>query len=236
MTRIPAGVKAVFFDAVGTLIHPEPSAGEIYAQVGQRYGSRLDAVEVCRRFGAAFAAQEARDARNGHRTSEAREVERWREIVAVVLGDVVDAEGCFPSLYDHFARPSSWRVEAGAGEVLRTLRQGGYRIGVASNFDYRLRGVLAGLVELPALEHLLISSEVGWKKPAGGFFRQVCEVAVLIPSEILFIGDDEENDFAGPRAVGMRALLFDALGQSGLSTRERIASLAELAVPSESGG
>src|SRR5207302_1039003 len=49
-----AEVRAVFFDAVGTLIHPEPPAGAVYAEVGRRHGSRLTAAEIARRFAAAF--------------------------------------------------------------------------------------------------------------------------------------------------------------------------------------
>ena len=37
--------RAVFFDAVGTLLHPDPSAAEVYAGVGRRYGSRLSVSE-----------------------------------------------------------------------------------------------------------------------------------------------------------------------------------------------
>ena len=53
----PASVKAVFFDAVGTLIHPEPSAATVYHSVGMRHGSRLDHATVKARFRAAFRRQ-----------------------------------------------------------------------------------------------------------------------------------------------------------------------------------
>jgi putative hydrolase of the HAD superfamily len=229
-SRIPPGVRAVFFDAVGTLIHPDPPAGAAYAEVGRTFGSRLDEPLVCRRFAAAFAEQEALDERSGHRTSEAREYERWQAIVAAALGDVRDPGGCFRALYDHFARPGSWRVEPGAGEVLRALRRAGYAVGVASNFDRRLRGVLGGLAELPTPLPLVISSEVGWKKPAAGFFRGLCEVAGYAPSQILFVGDDVTNDHAGARSCGLPALLLDPAGRSPLPPEERIASLAELRI------
>ena len=43
---IQAGVRAVFFDAVGTMIHPDPPAATVYARVGRRFGSRLPAEAV----------------------------------------------------------------------------------------------------------------------------------------------------------------------------------------------
>src|SRR3954468_9457450 len=112
LARVPRSVRAVFFDAVGTVIHPEPSAGAAYAEFGRRFGSRLEASEVRRRFAAAFQREEDEDARSGHRTDEGREVQRWRRIVASVLDDVADREGCFAPLYEHFANPAAWRADA----------------------------------------------------------------------------------------------------------------------------
>lgn len=228
MTRVPAGVRAVFFDAVGTLIHPEPSAGDAYLEIGRRFGTRLSADEVRRRFGAAFAAEEDADAARGHRTDEGRELQRWRSIVSRVLDDVADADGCFRALYDWFAQPSAWRVEPGAGPVLRRLESRGYVVGVASNFDHRLRRVMAGLDEVAWLKLLVISSEAGWKKPAPGFFDRLCQEVALPSSRILFIGDDLDNDYAGAIACGLPALLFDPRARSGLSADKRLASLADL--------
>src|SRR5437660_796159 len=82
---------------------------------------------------AAFRAQEQFDLAHGLRTSEERELQRWRHIVAAVLDDVSDPEDCFAELHAHFARPGSWRCEPGVAEVLRALRTAGYRVGLASN-------------------------------------------------------------------------------------------------------
>src|SRR5262249_4686469 len=119
MRHLPGGVRAVFFDAVGTLIHPEPSAAEVYAAVGARYGSRLPAAVVRRRFAAAFQAEERLDAERGHRTDEDRERQRWRDVVAAVLDDVSDPGRCFDDLYEHFARPQAWRIGPGAARGRR---------------------------------------------------------------------------------------------------------------------
>ena len=102
------GVRAVFFDAVGTLIVPDPPAPEAYAAVGRRHGSRLAVATVADRFRAAFRREEESDRAAGWRTDDRREGRRWRSIVAAVLDDVPDAEACFRELWDHFARPAAW--------------------------------------------------------------------------------------------------------------------------------
>src|SRR5258707_6538414 len=85
MHPILQDIRAVVFDAVGTVIHPNPPAPVVYAEVGRRFGSRLAVPVITRRFRDAFQEEEALDVRLGFRTSEQRERERWRRIVARVL-------------------------------------------------------------------------------------------------------------------------------------------------------
>jgi putative hydrolase of the HAD superfamily len=218
---------AVVFDAVGTLLHPEPPAHRVYAEVGRRRGSRLDDDTIRRRFRAAFARQEEVDRAAGWRTDEGREVERWRRIVAETLDDLPDPSACFRELYDHFARPSGWRVDADAGPVLSALRARGLTVGVASNFDERLRSVLAGFPLLADLSPVVVSAEVGWRKPAPAFFAVLvgrCEVAA---GRVLLVGDDRGNDYYGARAAGLWAVLLDPTGKAGGGV-DRVGRLAEL--------
>ena len=70
--------------------------------------------------------------------------DRWRDIVASVLDDVTDPEGCFEELYRHFARPEAWTCDPQAAPVLEQLAARGLVLGLASNYDHRLRPVAAG--------------------------------------------------------------------------------------------
>jgi len=69
--------QCIAFDAVGTLISPVPSAGEVYYQAARRFGSRLTSDEIVRRFKQAFRDSELDDASGAEElrliTSEARE-------------------------------------------------------------------------------------------------------------------------------------------------------------------
>ena len=69
-------IRAIYFDAVGTLIHPEPAAHRVYSEAGRRHGSLLSPEEIRVRFGHAFRRQEEADRTSGWRTSEARETLR----------------------------------------------------------------------------------------------------------------------------------------------------------------
>jgi len=203
-------IRAVYFDAVGTLIFPRPHVDAVYCEVGRRHGSRRNRKSCRRRFSEAFQKQEGLDRARGWITSEQREQQRWRDIVAEVLDDVKDPEGCFAELYQHFAKPAAWWCKVGTEELFAALRGRGCLLGVATNYDHRLRTVVAGLVSLRGIDHLLISSEVGWRKPAPAFFEALVRQAGVAPAEILLVGDDRVNDYDGALAAGLGAVLLDA--------------------------
>jgi putative hydrolase of the HAD superfamily len=220
-------IRAVFFDAVGTLIHPEPPAADVYAAAARGHGSRLTPHDIRDRFRQAFRRQDDVDRQHEWRTSEQREIDRWRSIVFEVLDDVVDREDCFRELYEHFARPASWRCDGADGQLVAELASHGYLVGLASNFDERLRRVAAGVAELAAIRHLVISAEVSWRKPSRRFFEAMCRTVGLSPAEVLYVGDDRENDLVGALAAGCRAALLDPVGQQLLGSSS-IKALTEL--------
>jgi putative hydrolase of the HAD superfamily len=219
--------RVIFFDAVGTLIHPDPPAPAVYMAVGRRHGSRLDSATVTARFRTAFRRQEELDFAAGLRTNEPRELTRWRAIVAEVLDDVDDPDACFHELYTHFAQPQAWRCEPETEEVLAALAARGYRLGLASNFDSRLCGLVEGLPQLRPIEYLVVSSLIGWRKPAREFFEVMCKTVSLPPEQVLYVGDDPVNDYEGGRAAGLPVLLLDPHGKGAIPAELRIRRLGE---------
>jgi putative hydrolase of the HAD superfamily len=226
------GVRAVVFDAVGTLLFPEPPAAAVYAAVGGLFGSKLTEAEIARRFLAAFERQEIIDRSQGLRTSEKRETLRWQHIVAEVLHDVRDPDACFQALFDHFSRPDAWRCNPEAASTLQALGEAGYALGIASNYDRRLRSVTKGKPELAPIRHLVISSEVSWRKPANSFFTAIANVHGLAPHQILYVGDDPLNDYAPAERAGMRAVLY---GDRAEGNMRQIRRLSELLQADQSG-
>lgn len=90
--------------------------------------------------------------------------------------------------------------------LLGRLRQG-YRLAVVSNFDYSptARGILEreGIAEL--FETVVISDEVGWRKPRAVIFETALRRLGVDASEALFVGDRPEIDVVGAQGVGMAA-------------------------------
>jgi putative hydrolase of the HAD superfamily len=210
-------VSCVAFDAVGTLIYPEPSVSKAYWQIGQQFGSKLTPDDVRGRFQKAF--QElARGPRNDYSTSEAEEFERWRQIVHAVLTDVDDINRCFETLYAHFAQPTSWRCFPDVAATLTRLVATGIDVLVASNFDQRLHALCDQLPELQPLRRRAISAQIGWHKPSPHFYSRLVALAEHPADQILMVGDDRDNDVIAAQKAGIPALLIDRSGTSSNGT------------------
>lgn len=201
--------RCIALDAVGTLIYAEPSVAAAYALYGQRFGSRLSAEEVRRRFAEAFRrADELAIKQFGERGRTNEEFERdfWQQVVRDVLPDVSEPSACFDSLFEHFGRPESWRCFDDVAVTLKELDQRGYRVLIASNFDARLHRVCDGLTELRDIRCRVISSLVGYRKTHRGFYSAVVEAAECDPNKVLMVGDDLVNDVESARAAGIAAV------------------------------
>ncbi len=221
-------IQAIVYDAVGTLIHVQPSVAQIYAAIAEQFGSRFDAVAIQRRFHAAFSRQDQRDEEAGWLTSEAREMQRWREIVAEVLDDVAKPAACFDAIFEAFKKPEAWTYDRCANDLLAGLNQRGIRQSMASNFDARLHALIASMPIAAYLNPVIISSEVGWRKPAPEFFSYLMDALRLPAEAILFVGDDRVNDYAAACAAGMKSLLLDPKKRHLDLKADRIGRLDEL--------
>jgi putative hydrolase of the HAD superfamily len=203
-------IEGIVFDAVGTLIKPDPSVANAYTAAARRQGVELEPEEVRARFQVHFQSDEVHAEQGVLTTDEATERRRWRHIVAGVLPELPDPDRAFDELWEHFSTPASWRCFRDVVPAMRALKQMGVSLCVGSNFDGRLRGVVQGLPELAAwVDSLVISSEVGYRKPHPSFFRAACDHLGLPPKRVLCVGDDVENDVRGAIRAGLAGLLLD---------------------------
>jgi putative hydrolase of the HAD superfamily len=206
-------IRWVVFDAVGTLMHPHPPVARVYWEAGRRHGSQLPEDEVGRRFHAAFAAIDLAELADADpvamQTDEERESARWRTIVEAIFDDGADCDACFADLYEHFARPSAWRLFPDAEPAVRLLHERGVSTAVASNFDERLVLVLREQPLRQFMRFVLPSSTLGYRKPSRHFFGRVRERAGCAAGELLYVGDDWKQDVLAARYAGLSALHVD---------------------------
>jgi putative hydrolase of the HAD superfamily len=206
-------IQAVLFDAVGTLILPSEPVGETYARLAAAHGVVLPAARIEEAF-ARVLAKAPPNVHPGATRAAAAERERgwWRERVRETFraadgrARFGDFEACFARLWSHYARGAAWRLLPGAREGLDALAARGLRLGVLSNFDQRLAGVLRELGLLDRFAVLALPADAGAAKPERAIF-DVALARLGLPAErVLYVGDRAGEDVAAARAAGLLAL------------------------------
>ncbi len=218
LTRVdtrPSVIRCVAFDAVGTLIEAKPSVADAYTDVGRRHGSRLNVEQVQKRIEAAFktcAESDRKKGMDGLLTSEEAERARWRWIVGEVFADIEDVhvvDRVFAELFTHFGRPESWRCFRDVAAAVARIDEIGLPMVIASNFDQRLHSVCEGCPPIQRARAVMVSSEVGWRKPGRGFYAALVAECGCRADQVLMVGDDHVNDYEGARHSGLQAVLLD---------------------------
>jgi putative hydrolase of the HAD superfamily len=206
-------IKAVFFDAAGTLIKPTRGVGESYVAFAAKYGVNVSPADIGERFRACFEAAPRLAFPNAtDRTIGALEREWWKRLVAEIFqpwSPMSRFDEFFDELFAYFARPGSWDLYPEVIETLDALKHHGLVLGVISNFDSRLLQILNGLGIGSSFHDIFVSSRVGYAKPDGEIFRVALARYQLRPEQTLHVGDSETNDRQGAEDAGLRGLLVD---------------------------
>jgi HAD superfamily hydrolase (TIGR01549 family) len=110
--------------------------------------------------------------------------------------------------------------------TLNALQTRGIKIGLCSNLAQPYGAVIGKLLANFDLEQFL-SYELGTIKPEAQIYESILSRFNCEPNQCLFIGDTFEADYAGPMAVGMKAL---HLTRSGATQPHQISSLVDVLV------
>jgi putative hydrolase of the HAD superfamily len=208
----PASLKAIFFDAVGTLFYLNGTVGDHYARVGNEVGLGLDANQLDRAFYSAWNKMPQRAAIDGPRENDDKGW--WRELVDLVIDQVVpslgefDRDNFFEIAYEHFAEAGVWELYPEVPGVLEKL-QSRFHLAVVSNFDGRLRFILEFLGISKYFVNVFLSSELGADKRDPEIYWRALKLMNLKPNEVLHVGDDPERDWEGATAAGLSIFRLD---------------------------
>jgi putative hydrolase of the HAD superfamily len=142
-----------------------------------------------------------------------------------LLHDILDAE---QKCWDRAVR-----LDPDALQVLSWLGAQGVKRAVCSNAPFppemmRRQVDTNGITEV--VDAVVFSSEVGRRKPAPEVYSAALKAIGVEPRDALFVGDRVREDYEGPLALGMRAVILTAHTETpppdGVPT---IASLTEVA-------
>ena len=222
-------IKAIFFDAAGTLIKPARRVGETYTVLAQKYGIKVSAAEIAERFRLCFHSAPPL-AFLGAPPTRIEDLERawWKELVRHIFepwDGFQRFDDYFAELFAYFAQPDAWSLYPEVAETLSALEKRGMVLSVISNFDSRLIGILEGLGAAHWFEHIFVSSRVGYAKPDREIFHTALKRHSLKAGDALHVGDSEEKDLHGANKAGLKGVLVERNDESNSNLSPRITSL-----------
>jgi putative hydrolase of the HAD superfamily len=208
--------RAIFLDALGTLIGLDPPWPALTELLRERHGVGVS-LEAAK---AAMLTEMGYYRANCIRASDAASLALLRLECAAILReqlapllDHLEADDLVPTLLDclHFA-PYDDVLPA-----LHRWRARGLCLYVVSNWDISLHDVLSQTGLRMLLDGVVCSAEVGASKPDPAIFHAALELASLSPAEVVHLGDSPEEDVAGAIAAGIQPLLIrrDSAGPAG---------------------
>ena len=218
----PRGIRGILFDAGGTLIHVDGRRFCEAAALG------FDDEGFARAESAAVA--EVRAWILAH--PESTDLERLPLFLDTILRHLAvasepDRRAAAARVTEEHRRSNLWsRPTAGASETLSALRRRGYRLGVVSNADGRVRALLETAQVASFFDCILDSAEIGLEKPDRRIFLAAAEKLGMPAESCAYVGDIYEIDILGAKRAGLYPVLIgDCPAEEPV---ERISELKEL--------
>ena len=213
-------IKNLFFDLDDTLISFAKAKPIAIREIFENHGLCFDEKLVMSTFESInnplWKALE-----RGEITSNELRRTRWQKLMQALSLPQCDAEEFEASF--RIALSHTAELEDGAVELLKYLKQKGYKIYIASNSfksQQQPRLELAGISKY--VDGLYCSQDVGYEKPDKRFFEAVLDDLGAKVSESVMIGDSLTADIAGGKTVNMKTLWYnpsqkeDTVGADGV--------------------
>ena len=211
-------IHGVLFDAAGTLIDLNESVGATYASAASAYGVSVsetilqDAFErVLPQFAVSPPDEPTTQAIHAAERDAWRRVVRSTFLAADSTARFSNFDDFFSEIYAFYASGNAWTLRPGVRSCLADLREKGIRIGVLSNFDHRLPGILEKLGIAEFLSCVSIPSNIGARKPEPAAFQRALQALDVAADQALYVGNNPEIDRAGALACSLQVLLVDEI-------------------------
>jgi putative hydrolase of the HAD superfamily len=205
-------LDAVLFDLGGTLIDTRVPREQVFEETLRSQGVEVDPDELRRAIAGAENELDPRFAE----VDGTNEREFWRELDAAVLrrlGLDLDLDAFASELSSRFGELMSdegnWVVYPETRDVLAGLRKRDLKVGLISNATDLARRVMARLDLEGYFDFVVISEEVGVRKPSREIFDIALRKAGTRPSRAIYIGDKLSVDVVGATQAGLNAILVD---------------------------
>lgn len=187
--------KAIIFDVGDTLLTREPSSHNILIKKCQEIGLTLDEATAQSAFKQAeiWAGNQALCEMHGEPRMPDKEFDQrfFKTVLRTAFKEKTEDE--LVQLRNQLrAMPSpkqAWVLISGVHQTLKKLKESGFTLGIASNFNETLPNLCDQFGLTPYFDTIVVSSLVGIEKPNPEIMRIACHRLDIAPSTSLYVGD-----------------------------------------------
>jgi 2-haloalkanoic acid dehalogenase type II len=205
-------LDVILFDAGGTLIDSVPPRETVFSRILLSHGKKAEPERIASLLAKADGMFDSEFAKQGGENEYAL----WSKYDDFILdelgfrGDRASLSKDLRAAWDEIMpKVESWVSYPETESVLGILKRRDFKLGVVSNATDLVRKVFDNLGLTKYFDFLVISDEVGVRKPSPKIFHIAMEMAGTSPGRSLFVGDKLATDVAGAKRVGMNAVLVD---------------------------
>lgn len=209
---MPRNFEVIFFDLGNTLIYSRLPWPDILAEADQALVDALHR-QGCMVDRQVFIEEFVADLRDYYRERDVDQIEFTTEYILQHLlhefGFGLPAAQVRAALNAMYAvTQANWFLEEDALPMLKTLQGQGYRLGLISNASdgEDVRTLLANHGLTQYFDPVLISAEVGMRKPHPHIFKIALTLCNTPPENTVMVGDTLEADILGANNAGMTSV------------------------------
>jgi len=229
--------KAIGFDLFNTLLTVHPDAMEEAHQRQLRVLHEEDLPVEAEAFGKAYVEAAVTFLKAAHKEGRETHNRFWVAEALESLGHSLSPEDPrIAKVVDAYfsAFYPNCKLIPGTKELLGELGER-YPLGMLTNFTHgpAVREIIDLLGLNPFFRDVLVSGELGYRKPHPYVFERFVDALGVPADQILFVGDDLEADVQGARDAGLQPVLTTCVQDGNLPAARTPLSPAETVCPED---
>jgi len=132
----------------------------------------------------------------------------WAEVAAMVANQLNASDSQILHIHELIQKSNeSRKINSGLIEIMKGLKDRGYKIALLSNNGITLRQRLEEQGILQLFDTAIISAEVGYQKPQPEIFEILFDTLSVDSGEVVFV-DDAKKSLEGAESIGYVPILF----------------------------
>ncbi len=227
----------LFLDVGDTLLTLKENPGNIYFRSLEKYNcirgnlSENQKIALFKDSWKTMSANGSADFRDRYQNHSNGINGWWIELIDTFVEKThspkIEDERVYEEIFSYFDSEKNWNVEESFFKLTEFCLQKSIGLGIISNWDLRLRGLLERLNLDSFFNPIIISAEFGFEKPSLKIFEEgMRRTASLDVEQYSYIGDKAELDYHPPRELGWNSYLL----KSEKSELQTISKLIDIKV------